>query len=89
VLVRKHASPPLAKQIVEHCKSGSILFVPVDEAIITMAIAFYSPDGSKYNTFFDAIVAAVAKQADADAIFSFDKWYNKQGFIITDDLLIK
>ena len=86
-LVRKHASPPLARQIVEQCKAGSILFIPVDEVVITTAIGLYNPEGSKYNTFFDAIVAAVAKQTNADAIFSFDKWYNKQGFKITDDIL--
>jgi predicted nucleic acid-binding protein len=86
-LVRRHASPPLARQIVEQCKAGSFLFIPVNEVVITSAIGFYNPDGSKYNTFFDAIVAAVAKQTQADAIFSFDKWYNKQGFRITDDIL--
>ena len=86
-LVRKHASPPLAMQIVEQCKTGSFLFIPVDEAVITTAITFYNPEASKYNTFFDAVVAAVAKLAKADAIFSFDKWYNKQGFKITDDIL--
>jgi predicted nucleic acid-binding protein len=77
-LVRKHASPPLARQIVEQCKAGNILFIPVDQAVITTAITFYNPEASKYNTFFDAVVAAVAKLTKADAIFSFDKWYNKE-----------
>ena len=86
-LARKHASPALARQIVEQCKFRSILFTPVDEAVITTAIGFYNPDGSKKNTFFDAIVAAAAKLAKADAIFSFDNWYKKQGFKITDDIL--
>jgi predicted nucleic acid-binding protein len=86
-LARKHASPALARQIVEQCKTGSILFIPVDEAVITTAIGFYNPEGSKYNTFFDAIVAGVAKLTKADAIFSFDKWYKKQGLKITDDIL--
>jgi len=86
-LVRRHASPPLAMKIIEQCKTGSFLFIPVDEAVITTAITFYNPEASKYNTFFDAVVAAVAKMTKADAIFSFDKWYNKQGFKITDDIL--
>lgn len=86
-LVRKHGSPPLARQIVEQCKTGNILFIPVDEVVITTAIGFYNPEGSKQNTFFDAIVAAIAKRLHADAIFSYDKWYNKQGFKLTDDLL--
>ncbi len=74
-------------KIIEQCKTGSFLFIPVDEAVITTAITFYNPEASKYNTFFDAVVAAVAKMTKADAIFSFDKWYNKQGFKITDDIL--
>jgi predicted nucleic acid-binding protein len=86
-LVRRHASPPLARQIVEQCKAGNLLFIPVDDVVITTAIGLYDPEGSKYNTFFDAIVAAVAKLTKADAIFSFDEWYNKQGFKITDDIL--
>jgi len=51
------------------------------------AIGFYRPEGSKYNTFFDAIVAAVTKLTKADAIFSFDEWYKKQGFKITDEFM--
>jgi predicted nucleic acid-binding protein len=86
-LVRKHASPPLARQVVEQCKAGSFSFIPVDEAVLKTAIGFYNPDGSKKNTFFDAVVAAVAKLTNADAIFSFDEWYKKQGFKITDDLM--
>jgi predicted nucleic acid-binding protein len=86
-LVRKHASPPLARQVVEQCKAGSFLFIPVDETVLKTAIGFYNPDGSKKNTFFDAIVAAEAKLTNADAIFSFDEWYGKQGFKITDDLV--
>lgn len=37
-------------------------------------------NGSKKNTFFDAIVAATAENLGTDAIFSFDDWYPKLGF---------
>ena len=86
-LIRKEASPPLARQIIEHCRAGNILLTPVDEAVMTTAISFFNPDGSKKNTIFDAIVAATAKLYQADAIFSFDEWYSKQGFTITDDIV--
>jgi predicted nucleic acid-binding protein len=35
---------------------------------------------------FDALVAAVAKKNNADAIFSFDAWYQKQGFKLVTNL---
>ena len=37
---------------------------------------------SKKNTIFDALVAEVALQLDADYIFSFDSWYPKEGFVL-------
>ncbi len=86
-LQRKHASPPLAQQVIEHCKEGNILFTSVDDIVMEVAFAIYNPHGSKQNTFFDAIVAAVAKQQQADAIFSFDGWYKKLGFTLAEALL--
>lgn len=41
---------------------------------------------SKQNTLFDAIVAATAEKLGADAIFSFDNWYGKLGFKLTDSM---
>ncbi len=41
---------------------------------------------SKHNTLFDAVVAATAKKYQADAIFSFDKFYKKQGFKLASEL---
>ncbi len=35
---------------------------------------------SKQNTIFDALVATVAANLNADSIFSFDSWYQKLGF---------
>jgi predicted nucleic acid-binding protein len=36
---------------------------------------------------FDALVAAVAKKNNADAIFSFDEWYKKLGFTLVTGLI--
>jgi hypothetical protein len=46
-LIRKDASPSLARQIINHCRAGNILFTPVDETVMTTAISFFNPDGSK------------------------------------------
>jgi predicted nucleic acid-binding protein len=35
---------------------------------------------SKKNTIFDAVVAEVAIELEAEYIFSFDSWYVKEGF---------
>lgn len=88
-LVRKHASPPLARQLIHQCKAGNLQMTLVDDAVIALAIELYKPQASQYNTFFDAIVAAVAKQQEADAIFSFDGWYSKIGLKLAGDLINK
>ena len=59
----------------------------VDYAILTEAADLFHPNGSKKNTLFDAVVAAIAKRFNADAIFSFDEWYRKMGLTLTDDLI--
>ncbi len=51
----------------------------VDYAILTEAGDLFKLNGSKENTLFDAVIAAIAKRFNADAIFSFDEWYRKWG----------
>ena len=50
------------------------------------ALKYFSPITSKKNTLFDCIVAAVAEDYNADAIFSFDAFYKKNGFKLVSDL---
>ena len=50
------------------------------------AIKYFSPKTSKKNTLFDCIVAAVAEDNNADAIFSFDGFYKKNGFKLAAEL---
>ena len=58
----------------------------VNEDTLANALNFFSPTASKKNTLFDCIVAAVAEEYKADAIFSFDKFYEKKGFRLASDL---
>ena len=53
---------------------------------IKQAIKYFSPATSKKNTLFDCIVAAVAQENNADAIFSFDGFYKKNGFKLASEL---
>jgi predicted nucleic acid-binding protein len=85
-LQRKYANPALAQEVIEQYKANNLNLLPIDESVIQLATTLFRPFGSKQNTFFDAIVAAVAKQQQADAIFSFDEWYPKQGFTLASEL---
>ena len=83
---RKLNDPELAKVFVTQLNSQLIETVPTDSEILHLAASFYNPLGSKQNTFFDAVVAASAKKYNADAIFSFDGWYEKLGFTLASNL---
>ena len=47
---------------------------------------FFSPKMSKKNTLFDCLVASMADEYQADAIFSFDKFYKTKGFKLASEL---
>jgi predicted nucleic acid-binding protein len=79
--------PTEAASIVEKFQKGDFPTQAVDEGVLKEAAALFRPLASKKNTLFDAVVAAIARHLEADAIFSFDKWYGKIGMTITDDLI--
>lgn len=58
----------------------------VNQETLKGALKYFSPTTSKKNTLFDCIVAAVAEEYKADAIFSFDKFYKSQGFKLAREL---
>lgn len=60
--------------------------VEINQETIENSIKFFSPTTSKKNTLYDCIVAAVAEENRADAIFSFDKFYKRRGFKLTSEL---
>ncbi len=81
-LQRKLQRPDVVKQIMTLVERTPLIIEPVDNAILAEALALFDPDGSKKNTLFDAVVAAIAAKVAAKAIFSFDGWYEKQGFTL-------
>lgn len=83
---RKIADPKLAKALVEIAISGDINALEVESDIIIQAAKLYNPTSSKQNTFFDAIIAAIAIRNNAVAVFSFDKWYKSQGLKLAAEL---
>ena len=67
-------------------QQGVFVVEYVNESIQMLASEYYEKAVSKQNTAFDAVVAACAKKLNADAIFSFDTWYKKQGFKLVSEL---
>lgn len=62
--------------------------IEVNKQTYKNALEFFSPKTSKKNTLFDCIIAAIAQEKHADAIFSFDKFYLKSGFKLASDLRV-
>ncbi len=60
--------------------------VEVSKQTLHNALKYFSPTTSKKNTLFDCIVASVAEEYKADAIFSFDKFYKSKGFTLASEL---
>ncbi len=85
-LSRKHSNPDLAAYLKKQYQENKFNVEYVNEKTMMQAADIFNPQGSKQNTFFDAIVAATASQLSADAIFSFDGWYKKLGFKLASDL---
>lgn len=85
-LQRKLKKPTIVAQIVGAVKAHQFLIEPVDADLLDAAAALFNPYGSKKNTIFDAIVAALAQKHHAQAVFSFDGWYRKQGFKLIPEL---
>jgi len=65
---------------------SSVQVAEVNQQTLTNALKYFSPTTSKKNTLFDYIVAAVAEENKADAIFSFDKFYKRKGFKLASEL---
>lgn len=60
--------------------------VEVNKNTLANSLKYFSTTTSKKNTLFDCIVAAIAIEYEADAIFSFDRFYVKMGFTLAEEL---
>lgn len=88
VLKIRLKKPELAGQIAALLLQGQFIIEPIDEQLLKNGLSFLDPGTSKHNTLFDGVVAAVAKKHQADAIFSFDKFYRGKGFKLVSELLV-
>src|SRR5687767_14766568 len=58
-----------AHNIVHSAIKSRINIIEVNKDTLNQAIKYFEPNTSKKNTLFDCIVAAIAKEQDANAIF--------------------
>lgn len=64
----------------------NIQVAEINQETLRNAMKYFSPKTGKKNTLFDCIVAAIAEEYKADAIFSFDKFYKRKGFKLASEL---
>lgn len=87
VLQRKLNSSKTALGTATAFTDSSLQIIALNNEIYNIAVNdYYQPSTSKKNTLFDCIVAAIAKEYEADAIFSFDRFYVKKGFKLAGEL---
>lgn len=79
-------SPDLAKQVAQLINDDQLTIEAVNNEILQKAISYMDFKKSKHNTLFDAVVATIAEEYKADAIFSFDKFYKSKGFKLASEL---
>ncbi len=75
-----------AQKIIDGVKEHQFIIKPIDQTTIENAAHAFQSEGSENHTLFDAIVAAVAKETNALAVFSFDAWYKTQGLALASDI---
>ena len=86
-LQRKYGHRSAAGDLYERFMTNWVEIVPVGSDLLTSAHAYFTDSGSKQNTIFDAINIAAVKAHNFDAIFSFDRWYHRQGIRLVEDML--
>ena len=87
VLKGRLNKPDEAYTIIEKLHNDRFPLQEVTGGTLKNAATLLTPGTSKKNTLFDAVVATLAHHLEADAIFSFDAWYEKQGFPLASSLL--
>ncbi len=73
------------KKAVARWLSTEITLLPIAEALTHSAHALYEQQTSKEESLFDCFVMVIARQHAMDCIFSFDRGYTKNGFVLAED----
>jgi predicted nucleic acid-binding protein len=88
VIQRVLGNKVLARETAKLFTGSDSSVIDVDGKIYSKAVdKYFLSVVSKKDTIFDCCVAAVADEYQADAIFSFDSFYKKRGFVLTSELV--
>ncbi|MBU1200838.1 PIN domain-containing protein [Patescibacteria group bacterium] len=88
VIQRVLGSKIVARETAKLFTESDTSVVNVNGEIYFKAVSkYFSNAVSKKDTIFDCCVAAVADEYQADAIFSFDAFYKKKGFVLASELV--
>lgn len=72
-------------KLTEMITNGQLLIYVIDSDILKEAAKLFDPAGSKKNTLIDCSVVVIARKIKADAVFSYDKFYVKQGLKLASE----
>ena len=78
--------PDLAKELLADYSRLEPVELPSE--IFSKLISIYDPTVTTKNTPFDYFLLAYAKIKQIDIIFSFDRFYEKQGLTLAEKLLV-
>ncbi len=73
------------QEAVERLASKHFRTFTVTPQVTHEAVALYQKQTSKEESLFDCFVMVTAQHETADCIFSFDKGYTKNGFVLIED----
>lgn len=77
----------ITQEAIEAIQHFGLIHFDMTEKLTQEAIALYLKQTSKEESLFDCYVMIAAKNIKADAIFSFDKGYQKNGFKLVSDIV--
>ncbi len=75
------------KNALKRLTNGGFVFIDINESLTKEAVLLYQNQTSKEESLFDCYIMVAAKKIAADAIFSFDKGYEKNTFTLVSSLL--
>jgi predicted nucleic acid-binding protein len=87
-LLKRRSQDPLVTTALQDLLAGDdVAIVDVTKETISRAFDLFSRQADHSYTFFDAIVAVVARQYHVDAVFSFNEWYKGLRLTLIEDYL--
>ena len=90
-VLSQRVSHSVAVAYIENMKSpdSQFLIKRADEVLEEEAIQLFKGQTSKNTSYVDCTNMAFMNQLHADALFSFDSDYRKNGFTLVEDLMIE